>query len=589
MASRDQSDPVLEIVASQRKSLAVALGFSAASTVLALTSSFYMLEVFDRVLTSRSQATLLMLTIIAVIGIGMGGILDSLRRRLMIRVGMQVGNAMSDRVLRSMVAINSQVGSPAYRNGLRDIDAMRVFISGPSLGALMDVPFLTIYLIILFFLHPLYLLVVLLGAGLLVAIAFINNAVTSPLLTRSINQSNRAQAFAEDGLQNADVLEGMGMSSTFVGRWRGQWLGAMRLNAEASERDARLGAASRATRLLLQVALMATGAILILDFHATGGVMIGATIIGARAVSPIEVLISSWRNIIAIRLVRARLNELMTNAPRRDEGMALPAPKGDLRAISVQYVAPSTRRMVVSNVSFELAPGEALGVIGPSASGKSTLARLLVGAWPCHSGSVRLDGANIYSWPRAALSTYVGYLPQDVELFAGSVRDNISRMTDATPEDVVRAANLANAHEMILALPKGYETEIGEGGHWLSGGQRQRIGIARALFGDPRLVVLDEPNSNLDGAGENALTATLSELKRLGITTVVVAHRPSLLAGMDKILVLNPNGGVAGYGPARDVMNQFTAGAAAPTAQAVPAIDRTARPHGRADSGSGAL
>ncbi|HEY2661070.1 MAG TPA: type I secretion system permease/ATPase [Caulobacteraceae bacterium] len=587
MANADRADPIRDVLTANTRAFGFALAFSGAISVLAMTSSFYMLEVFDRVLTSRSQATLLLLTIIAVLGVAANGVLDSLRRRLLFRVGMRVGDALSDKVLRAMVAMNSQVGGTAYRNGMRDVEAIRGFIGGPICAALMDVPFLTLYLVILYLLHPLYLLVVVLGGGVLVAVAFITNAVTSKTLTQSLNQSLRAQTFADDGLRNADVLEGMGMSSTFVSRWRRQWLAALRLNALASERDARLGASSKAVRLLLQVALMATGAVLILQYHATGGVMIGATIIGARAVTPIEVLISSWKNIVNLRLVHARLTELINTAPKREEGMALPPPEGRLRVSGVQYVVPATRRIVVANVGFELSSGESLGVIGPSASGKSTLARLLVGAWPCTSGSVRLDGADIFAWPRSSLSRYIGYLPQDVELFGGSVRDNIARMTEGDPESVVRAARLAGAHDMILALPKGYETEIGEAGHFISGGQRQRIGIARAVFGDPRLVVLDEPNSNLDGAGEQALVATIAELKRMGVTVIVVAHRPAVLANLDKILVLAPGGGMAGFGPTSEIMPQVFQGqppqppATAPGAPRPPqGLVFTARPPG---------
>ncbi len=565
MANADRADPIRDVLAGHRRAFGFALAFSAAISVLALTSSFYMLEVFDRVLTSRSEATLVLLTIIAALGIAAGGVLDSLRRRLLFRVGMQVGDALSDKVLRAMVAMNSQVGGAAYRNGVRDVDTIRGFIGGPICAALMDVPFLLLYLVVLYFLHPLYLLVVFLGGLVLVAIAFLNNAATNKTLTQSLNQNARAQAFAENGVLNADVLEGMGMSETFVARWRRQWLGALRLNALASERDARLGAASRSVRVLLQVALMATGAVLILDYHATSGVMIGATIIGARAVQPIEVLISSWKQVVGLRVVHARLTELLNVAPKRDEGMPLPPPEGRLRVAGIQYVAPSSRRIVVANVSFELAPGESLGVIGPSASGKSTLARLLVGAWPPTSGSVRLDGANIFAWPRAALSPYIGYLPQDVELFSGTVKDNIARMTEGDPDAVVRAARLANAHDMILALPKGYETEIGESGHFLSGGQRQRIGLARALYGLPRMVVLDEPNSNLDGAGEQALIATLAELKRQKVTVVIVAHRPAILVNTDKILVMNPNGSQAAFGPANEIIPKFLSGSAPQT------------------------
>jgi ABC-type protease/lipase transport system fused ATPase/permease subunit len=290
--------------------------------------------------------------------------------------------------------------------------------------------------------------------------------------------------------------------------------------------------------------------------------MLGATIIGSRAVQPFEQAVGMWKTIIAVRLARGRLTELLLNAPRREEGMLLPAPSGQLQVSSLHYLPQGTRKPILSNINFELAAGEALGIIGPSAAGKSTLARLLVGAWPPSGGVVRLDGANIYAWPRKELSAYIGYLPQDVELFPGTIRDNIARMSEGDPAAVVRAAQLSHAHQMILGLPKGYDTEIGENGFRLSAGQSQRVGLARALYGDPRLVVLDEPNSNLDGPGEEALIQTISDLKKLGVTVIVIAHRPSVLADMDKMLVLQANGSMAAFGSKAEVLAQYSRGPA---------------------------
>jgi PrtD family type I secretion system ABC transporter len=584
MLGRRSTDPVSEVFAANRSVFIAGLGFSAGMSILALTTSIYMLQVYDRVLTSRSEATLLLLTLMAVIGIAVFAVMDSLRRRLMFRMSLRISDALAPRVLRAMVATNSQAGNQVVRTGLRDVETLRNFIGGATFGALMDAPFLVIYLFILLLLHPLYLLVVVVGAVILLLIAWLNNGLTGPPLTESISTGMRAQSFADGGLRNADVLEGMGISSGFANRWYEQWLQSMRLNALASERDARLSALSKGIRMVVQVAFLATGAILILDFRATGAVMIGASIIGARALMPIETLISSWKSIVAARLAKQRLSELLSEAPRRDEGMRLPAPRGHLKLSGAFYVASRTRKTVLSNISFELQPGESMGVIGPSASGKSTLARIIMGAWPVNSGSVRLDGANVYSWPRQDLSRYVGYLPQDVELFSGTIRANITRMGDEDPEAVVRAAQLAGAHEMILALPKGYETEIGDNGHLLSGGQAQRIGLVRALYCEPRLIVLDEPNANLDSFGEAALMQTLAELKKIGSTVVVIAHRPGILMGMDKILVLNPQGGVAAFGPAADVMRQFTQKSEGEIAKEI--VREAAAPIERAASGA---
>jgi PrtD family type I secretion system ABC transporter len=353
----------------------------------------------------------------------------------------------------------------------------------------------------------------------------------------------------------------MGMSSTFVSKWRGHWIESIKLSLRSTDKDTFLNGISKAVRQLIYVALLGTGAWLVIDFQASGGVMIAASILGARALAPIEACVATWKSIVAVRLANARLTQLLQHAPKRDEGMALPAPQGRVGVEQVTYYVPNTRKPILANVSFALEAGESLGVIGPSASGKSTLMRLVVGAWPCTNGTVRLDGANIFAWPRDELGRHIGYLPQDIELFGGTVAENIARLRDVDADAVVKAATLAHAHEMILALPKGYDTEIGERGHQLSGGQRQRIGLARALYGEPKLVVLDEPNSNLDSAGEDALMATLAELKRRRVTIAMVAHRPSALVSMDKILVMR-DGMVVEFGPMQTVMQKFATRAA---------------------------
>ncbi|MEJ1970058.1 MAG: type I secretion system permease/ATPase [Rhizomicrobium sp.] len=560
-------DPVRAALIANRPLFVAAFLFSAVMSGLALTTSFYMLQVYDRVLTSRSEDTLLLLTVIAVGAIAVFAALDSLRLRLLQRIGMRVGEALSATVLRAMVATTSQLGGMAARSGLRDVETIRNFIGSPALGALMDAPFIVLYLVVLTLLDPVFLAIVLVGGAILVVIAVINQRTTNVEVMRSIGMASRTHEFAEDGLRNADVLEGMGMSATFVAAWRRRWLNAQRIGAAASDRDGALGSLSRGVRLLIQIFLLGAGALLILDYHATGGIMIGATIIGARALAPIESLVGMWKSVIAVRLAWTRTVELMQKAPRRDEGMKLPAPTGRLQVVNVGYGSRAAGRVILQGIGFDLSPGEALGIIGPSAAGKSTLLRLLVGAWPCTSGVVRLDGGDIYAWPRADLSHYIGYLPQDVELFDGTVRENIARMNHGDPDAVVRAAQRARAHDMILSLPKGYDTDIGGSGHKLSGGQAQRIGFARALYGDPRLVALDEPNSNLDTQGEEALLACLADLKLEGVTVVVVAHRPSILGGVDKMLVLRANGTPEAFGPRAEVLQQY---ARRPAAQAQP-------------------
>lgn len=551
------ADPVRSALEADRPLLLTAFGFGATINLLALTSSLYMLQVYDRVLTSRSEETLLLLTLIAAAAIGVFSVLDTLRLRLLIRLGMRVADRLAVRVFRAMIGASSQSGGSAVRSGLRDVETIRNFIGSPAFATVMDAPFVLIFLVFLYLLHPVFLLIVLIGGGLLAGLALLGHVWTNPVLVRSMGQSLRAHNFAEDALRNSDVLEGMGMSESFATRWRDQWLESLRTTVDASDKDSRITALTKALRLFIQILLLGAGALLILDFRATGGIMIGATIIGSRALAPIEATVATWKTIVAARLARTHIRQVLGTAPRREEGMALPAPAGRLLATAVHFTSPTTRKSILTNIHFEIDAGQSLGIIGPSGSGKSTLLRLLVGAWPCEKGMVRLDGANIYAWPRSDLNKYIGYLPQDVELFAGTVRENIARMTAGDPAEVVRAAKFANAHEMILSLPNGYDTEIGSFGHRLSGGQSQRLGIARALYGTPRLVMLDEPNSNLDGPGEDALMSTLGELKRNGTTVVMVAHRPSVLSTMDKILVLRANGTVESFGPRLEVLQRY--------------------------------
>jgi PrtD family type I secretion system ABC transporter len=465
---------VREALTANKGLFGVAFAFSAAMSVLALTVSLYMLQVYDRVLSSRSEETLLLLTIIAFIALSVFGILDSLRLRLLIRTGMRFGESLGGRVLRAMVA-SSALQAGSQRQGLRDIDTIRNFVGSAAFAILLDAPFLFLFLIVLWMLHPIYFVIVLVGGGLLVGIALLDQYLTAQKLGKSITASLKSHTFAEDGLRNADVLEGMGMSHQFVNRWRTQWLESLKYSLEAADRDSVLSGTSKVVRQLIQVVVLGTGALLVLDYSATGGIMIAASIIAARALAPIEGAVSTWKSIVAVRLAWGRLINLLNSAPRREEGMALPAPTGELQVQKVSFAPPGSRKAIVNGVSFALQPGESCGVIGPSASGKSSLMRLLVGAWPAAAGVVRLDGADIYAWPRKELSRFIGYLPQDVELFSGTVKDNIARLSEGDPEEIVAAAKMANAHEMILGLPKGYDTDLGENGAKLSGGQRQRM------------------------------------------------------------------------------------------------------------------
>lgn len=561
-AQKRRADPIRAALEANARMIGVAFVFAAAMSVLALTTSFYMLEVYDRVLSSRSVETLILLTIIATLGVCVFSALDSLRLRLLIRIGVRMSDQVVSDLLRAMIALSAQSGGTIARQGLRDLESVRNFIGSPGFAALVDVPFLLVFLVVLFMLHWVYFVIVLVGGIIIVGLGVLDQFIAQRTLTSSIASSIRAHNYADSGLRNADLLEGMGISNTFVSRWREQWVESIRGSIATSDKDAFITGISRAVRQLIYVVMLGAGAVLVLDFHASGGVMVAASILGGRALAPIETMVATWKSASATRLAWNRILEILNGAPKREEGMALPAPEGRLQAERIAYAPPGARKAIVANISFAIEPGDSLGVIGPSASGKSTLVRLLVGAWPCISGNVRLDGADIYSWPRADLAQYIGYLPQDVELFGGTVRQNIARLSDGEPNTVVAAAKLAGAHEMILALPDGYDTDIGEQGARLSGGQRQRIGIARALYGDVRLVVLDEPNSNLDAQGEEALLSTLAELKQRRVTVVIVAHRPSIIAHVDKVLALR-EGVVEAFGPRNEVIQRYTARARA--------------------------
>ncbi len=396
----------------------MAFGFSAAMSILALTTSFYMLQVYDRVLTSRSPETLALLTIIAFAGIVVFGWLDSpqaeahpAHRHAHRRRARQEGAARDGRRL----VADRRHHEPQRLARPGDGEELP---RSPAVNTVMDAPFMIVFFIVLAVLHWALLVIVLVGGAILIGLALLGQRMTNATLVQSIELQARTHNFAEDGLRNSDVLEGMGMSHTFVERWHAQWLNSTRKSAVSADRDSKLTSMSRAVRLVIQIALLGAGALLILNLQATGGIMIAASIIGARALAPIESGVATYKSYIAARLAWVRLEDILNHAPRRDEGMALPAPEGKLSAQRIGFINPQTRKTILSNVGFDLLAGESLGVIGPSASGKSTLVRLLIGAWPCAAGSVRLDGADIYSWPRTELSRFVGYLPQDVELFA---------------------------------------------------------------------------------------------------------------------------------------------------------------------------
>jgi len=537
--------------------------FSLCINLLLLVPSLYMLQVFDRVITSRSTETLVMLTLAASGALVVMSLLDMLRARLLAAAGVAMDALLGPRVLDGLLTDAARLGGTDYVHGLRDVSVLRGFFTGNGIFALFDAPWLPFYVLIIFLFHPLLGVVALAGAAVLVTLAVMNEKLSHAPLDRLQAGSRRTTRYIDSSLRNAEVVSAMGMLPAMTRRWIALNAEVEKLQLETSRLAGRMNGLTKFVRQFIQIAMLCTGAWLVIDQHVSGGVMMAATIILGRALAPVEMLIGGWRSLVDARSAWLRLDALLRSRKVSLHNTALPRPTGRLAAERLVFAAAGAEKAIIKGVSFELAAGESMGLIGPSASGKSTLARLLLGVWQPLSGAVRLDGADIASWPRKRLGRHIGYLPQDVELFSGTVAENIARLGEPDPEATISAAQRANAHDMILRLPKGYDTEIGEGGAALSGGQRQRIGLARALYGKPQLVVLDEPNANLDGEGEAALVQAMTGLKQAGVTLIVISHRPSILAGADKLLVLR-EGAVELFGPRTEVLARLTHGAVPP-------------------------
>jgi ATP-binding cassette subfamily C protein/ATP-binding cassette subfamily C protein EexD len=447
-------------------------------------------------------------------------------------------------------------GSSYRTEALRDLATLRGYLGGGGIMALFDAPWMPLYLAFIFLLHPLLGLLALGGAAVLFGLALANNALTAGTLKQANAASARAYQAADAGFRNAEVIDGMGMGGVLARRWDAANASVLELQTTASDRAGLINAFTKPFRMFLQVAVLGLGAWLSLRHEVSPGAMIASSIIMSRALAPVEQAIATWKQTTGAREAWGRLNRLFETPSLRPPGMELPQPQGRLAVEAVTFTPANAKEPVLRNLSFAVSPGQALAVIGPSAAGKSTLARLIVGMASPQQGQVRLDDVDVFAWNRDDFGAHVGYLPQDVELFPGSVRENIARMEDGDPAEVVAAARMAGVHEMILRLPDGYDTEIGEQGSVLSGGQRQRIGLARALYRRPALVVLDEPNSNLDAVGEEALNQAIAAMKKAGSTVVIVAHRPSLMVNVDCVLVL-AEGQAQKFGPRDAVLAQL--------------------------------
>jgi PrtD family type I secretion system ABC transporter len=556
--SKEHPSEVEKALRTCRGAFGVLMAFSLAINLLLLASPLYMMQVFDRVLTSRSGDTLIMLTLITALAIAVLTLLDAIRSQILVRIGGWLDDRLGPSVFSGALKVALRSDPARAAQGLRDLGTLRGFLTGPAIMPLLDAPWAPIFIIALFALHPVLGLTGLAAGGLLFGLALLNEVITKRPLGRANVAAAKTHQRAEAALRNAEVIRAMGMTEGVMRLWRHDNAGAQEAQHAAGVRGGTILAVSKFIRLLVQTVIVGIGAWLVIHQEASAGAMFASAFLLGRALAPAENAIATWKSLVGARLARRRLEDLVAALPDQPPGMTLPRPMGELAVERVTFVPPGADEPTLRGVSFELQPGEVLGIVGPSAAGKSTLARLIAGTWTPTAGKVRLDGAEISVWHDSGGSHHIGYLPQDIELFSGSVRDNIARLGEAGPAAVIEAAKLVGLHELIMRLPKGYNSEIGEAGLRISGGQRQRIALARAIFGRPSLVVLDEPNASLDHEGEEALHRAIAQLKQLGTTVVMIAHRPSVLALADKLLVIR-NGMVDAYGSRAEVIAKLNA------------------------------
>lgn len=527
--------------------------FSAITNMLALVPSLYMLQVYDRVLGSRNEITLLMLTLIMLGAYLILASLEMMRSFVLVRVGAKFDMQLNKRIYTAAFQQNLSLAGGNAGQALNDLTTLRQFLTGNALFAFFDAPWFPIYLLVIFMFEPSLGLFALGGTVVLIVLAYVNERVTHQPLADANSTAVTASTMATNNLRNAEVIESMGMLPNVMGRWFKVHSKFLQLQAEASQKAGIISASTKFVQLGQQSLVLGFGALLVLEHKISPGMMIAASILVGRALAPVQQVIGVWKSYASTRSAYERLTNLLEVNPARSEVMPLPAPKGEITVENVSAAPPGIKTPIVKGLSFGIVPGDVLGILGASGSGKSTLARLLVGVWPTMLGKVRLDGADIHHWDKGLLGPHMGYLPQDIELFGGTVRDNIARFGEVDPGKVVVAAKRAGVHEMILRLPEGYDTLLGDGGAGLSGGQKQRLGLARAMYGDPSLIVLDEPNSNLDDIGEAALATAIRDLHARGKTIIIITHKPAVIGLTTKLLVMRDGVGQM-FGPTAQVI-----------------------------------
>ena len=559
----DKRSELQEALTGQKKYFQNALFFSFFTNLLVMAPTIYMLEVYDRVVNSRSGMTLAMLTLLVVGLYALMEALEWVRMEVLQFAGRRFDAKTSERVFDSVFEANLRRIPGTSVQALNDLRTVREFLASPALVAVMDAPLAMLYIVVLFMINTTMGYMAIVGALVAVALAYFNERDTLPSLTVANRSAIDAQNYAIGSLRNAQVIEAMGMLGSIHGRWMKKQKQLLFMQASASDAAGTYSSLSKFVQLAQTSLLLGAGCWLTIlgQFEGGGGMMIVASILGGRVLAPISQVIGMWKHVVNARDAYFRLNNLLQVLPARQPGMSLPAPKGLLSVEAVTAAAPNSNVAIIRGASFVVPAGKVVAVVGPSASGKTTLARLIVGVWPAASGKVRLDGVDIFPWNKAELGPHIGYLPQDVELFDGTLAENIARFGPVDMARVEAAARAVGVHETIMALPQGYESAIGDDGCFLSGGQRQRVGLARAIFGNPHLLVLDEPNSSLDEAGEQALVQTLLALKAQGTTILVITHRTSVLQAVDLMLLL-VEGQVKAYGPRDQVLAALQQGKA---------------------------
>ena len=561
MIPRRKSQPskMLAVLKTCRVAFLSLVIFSFISNALMLTGPLFMLQVYDRVLNSGSIPTLVALLLLVIILFALYGFLEFIRTRVLVRVSRVLEEALRERIF-DVVSYHALKQTPNVRlSPMQDMQAIRQFLQSPGPLAFMDMPWSPFYLGVIYMLHPYLGLFATAAVFVLITIAVVNDRITRRHAQEAQLAAAKASTLSEEARRNVEVASVLGMLGVLRDRWKTIQGAALDALTKSSDRGGMLSSMSKALRLLMQSCILGLGAYLAVKQEVSPGAMIAASIIMSRALQPVEMAVAQWAGFQAFRRAWVRLNVMLDETPEAGQRMALPAPVGALSAENLIGYIPGVEKPIISGISFELPAGTGLGIIGPTGAGKTTLARLLVGLWPHKRGTVRIDGAALEQWDAEQLGRHLGYLPQEVELFDGTIGQNIARFAvDARPEDIVAAAEEAKAHNFILNLPHGYNTAIGEGAQRLSAGERQRVGLARALYGNPAVVVLDEPNANLDAEGESALLQAIANVRNRRGTVIVVAHRPSAIAALDMLMVLRAGQSIA-YGPRDEVLKKVLA------------------------------